>query len=124
MSMSIARKLKGLMVIIFIKFILTFILAATLMNCPRQNVKYEKTIGIRPSDNNGLLLYQNKDNKPITNECLTRCLENPNCLSFVLFYNKSLCYMYNVNLDEIREKDIVIDGSAAWFTKICVYRKF
>lgn len=95
------------------------------MNCPQRNIKFEKTIGIRPSDNNnGLLLYKNEENKPVTIECLTRCSSNTECLNFVLFYNTSSCFWYNKNFHGFEERDTVLDTDVAWFSKICADGKY
>lgn len=91
------------------------------MNCPPNNIRFEKTIGIRPSDNNhGFLLYQSKDNKPITIDCLTRCMQNNNCLSFLLSYKESSCFAYNLNFNGQKEKELLLDGDVVLFTKTCI----
>ncbi|KAF5306123.1 hypothetical protein FQR65_LT07399 [Abscondita terminalis] len=94
---------------------------AQLINCPRNQLKFEKIIGLRPSDDiNGYLLHKHENYEPVTLDCLKKCLSNNNCFSFVIFYNISECYFYGVRIEGFEENDSVIDSNVAWFEKTCL----
>lgn len=96
---------------------------AKVTNCPPNSIKFEKTIGVRPSgDNNALLLYKSDDQQaPITVECLSRCASNVDCLAFVLFYNTSMCLWYRNHIGAFQENENLADSDSAWFSKKCLH---
>lgn len=94
------------------------------MNCPRDQVKFEKIIGLRPSnDISSYLLHRHENYEPVTSECLTKCLSDDSCVSFVIYYNISECYGYNVYIQSFEENDNIIDSDVAWFEKTCLRGK-
>lgn len=99
----------------------TIVVGAQLMNCPRNQVKFEKIIGLRPShDFSGYLLHKQQNHEPVTVECLSKCLSKDDCVSFVVYYNVSECYWYNSRLDGFQENENIIDSDVAWFEKTCL----
>ncbi|KAK5645478.1 hypothetical protein RI129_006778 [Pyrocoelia pectoralis] len=91
------------------------------MNCPQEHVKFEKIIGLRPSsDVHGYLLYKRKIYEPVALECLSKCSANVNCFSFVIFYNISECYWYDVDIRGSQETESVLDPNVVWFEKTCL----
>ncbi|KAK4875890.1 hypothetical protein RN001_012312 [Aquatica leii] len=109
------------MYLVFFVFIFKIIHGAQLMNCPRNQLRFEKIIGLRPSgDINGYLLHKHENYEPVTLDCLTKCSSNNNCLSFVIFYNSSECFWFDITIDGFDENDNVIDPNVAWFEKTCL----
>ncbi|RZC38532.1 uncharacterized protein BDFB_011024, partial [Asbolus verrucosus] len=83
------------------------------MNCPKEDITFEKILGLRPSDNNHpLLLHKNKNNNhtPITRECLEKCKSNAECRSFVIYFNG------------VQELENVVDTNTAWFVKFVLVK--
>lgn len=101
------------------------ILGEDLINCPQNQIHFEKIIGLRPPHSqHPLLLFKSDERKPITAECLSKCRENPDCLSFVLYYNTSHCFWFKSSVDGFQEEDNVLDSEVAWFAKTCRKGKF
>lgn len=93
---------------------------AKLLNCPKSELKFQKTIGVNPTPfQNRILLYQGELLEPVTTECIDRCLNMDECLDFVIYYNTSACYWYSESESTPEDIGEEIDINAAWFSKIC-----
>ncbi|XP_072388554.1 uncharacterized protein [Diabrotica undecimpunctata] len=112
-----------MIILIWCLCLFKFIFGASVFDCPATDLKFEKVLGLRPSNSTQAeLLYQLEKNtpwKPVTAECISLCQSNNDCASFVLYYSTSKCYWYrnNVNIVDIQN---VIDENVSWFVKKCL----
>ncbi|KRT86548.1 hypothetical protein AMK59_1431, partial [Oryctes borbonicus] len=91
-----------------------------LINCPADDIRFEKIVGLRPKSFVGLLLYQDPYHRPATLQCLSKCASIEDCTGFLLDYKGSACYWYRNEIDSYDESDNIIDGDVSWFIKTCL----
>ncbi|XP_057669969.1 uncharacterized protein LOC130902128 [Diorhabda carinulata] len=113
-----------MIIIIWCLIFIEFTFGASVLNCPPSELKFEKVLGLRPSNSTiSRLLHQSNPSiisRPVTSECIAKCLTRDDCSSFVLFYSVSKCYYYSSNFSVVDDKDQVIDENVAWFIKKCL----
>lgn len=95
------------------------------MNCPNADLHFEKILGIRPAGHHQklLLIQANATSTApfVTQDCLDKCRDNEECLSFLLDYKSNECYWYRREVQqEILEEDVVPDDGIAWFVRTCL----
>lgn len=93
-------------------------------NCPSADLHFEKILGIRPASHHQklLLLQSNSTTAPlVTKNCLDKCRDNEECLSFLLDYKINECYWYRRQVqEEISEDEVLPDDGIAWFVRTCL----
>ncbi|XP_044261886.1 uncharacterized protein LOC123009553 isoform X2 [Tribolium madens] len=102
-------------------FILIDVIIDARKNCGKNDIHFEKVLGLKPSDRNvPLLLYKPDTNAttPITTQCLEKCQSNKECQSFVIYFNISICYWFRNAITGTEELEL--DSDTAWFIKICL----
>lgn len=92
-------------------------------NCPKEDIKFEKVIGLPPTKTttNQLLFRLNSTEspRPITLDCIRMCQDKNDCQSFVLFYDNFECYWFDQDVTTVKD-DSAVDVDAAWFVKVCL----
>lgn len=99
-------------------------LGAKILNCSKSETYFVKIFGTKTSNlDNPMLLYEGEPLSPITEECLAKCLDNDQCLDFVLYYNASICYWYKNSRKPVDDFKDIADPNAVWFSKTCLRGK-
>ncbi|XP_066149792.1 uncharacterized protein [Euwallacea fornicatus] len=99
------------------------VLGAHVLNCPKNEIKFEKIIGLPPINATQLLfqLKPNETGRPITLDCLAMCQSNEACQSFVLYYDNLQCYWFEYDAtNSTKDTRLMVDNDAAWFVKSCL----
>ncbi|CAH1101390.1 unnamed protein product [Psylliodes chrysocephalus] len=113
-----------MILLIWCLLLFDFNFGANVFNCPTADIKFEKTLGLRPpNSSHPEILYQLQKNtplRPVTSECIAKCQSNNECASFVLYYSVSRCYWFKHKENNFTDdSENVIDDNAAWFVKKC-----
>lgn len=100
-----------------------FLLSGFVSNCPKEDLTFEKVIGLSPTNVtiNQLLFRLNstESRRPITLDCIKMCEDKNACQSFVLFYHNFECYWFDHDVT-VEDDSSTVDVDAAWFVKVCL----
>nr|XP_022918554.1 uncharacterized protein LOC111427577 isoform X1 [Onthophagus taurus]XP_022918556.1 uncharacterized protein LOC111427577 isoform X1 [Onthophagus taurus]XP_022918557.1 uncharacterized protein LOC111427577 isoform X1 [Onthophagus taurus] len=108
------------LIMVILVFVNEDVVVAQISNCPKENVNFEKVIGLRPPNIKPLLLFRDPNKLPVTLQCLRKCGDIDDCQGFILNYQNQTCYWYREKIYASEEYDSISDSHVAWFLKTCL----